>query len=102
MYSHLKIYLLQIVERRLILNCGFVDTSAQVKKYIEDTLLPEWIDHYDNILSFMKSIRLDADENDIEKTTILVEMILPIYFKYIFFISKQLVTEKYIIYFLLE
>ncbi|KAG5899798.1 hypothetical protein JTB14_006131 [Gonioctena quinquepunctata] len=73
---------LKISERRLILHCGFLDQSEKVRKFVSSVLVKSWLEHYENnILKFMNSIRLDADEKDIEDTTSLFECVLGIIFK---------------------
>lgn len=72
----------QISQKRQILHCGFLDSSDKVVDFITISVIPKWLDHYrGNILLLMKSVRLDADEKDIEETLMLFEYILRIFFK---------------------
>ncbi|KAJ8910833.1 hypothetical protein NQ315_015568 [Exocentrus adspersus] len=74
--------MLKIYQKRHILHCGFLDTSDKVRECVTTHLIPKWLDHYEgNILLLMKSVRLDADEKDVEKTGILFEYILGTIFK---------------------
>ncbi|CAG9815968.1 unnamed protein product [Phaedon cochleariae] len=73
---------LKISEKRQILHCGFFDESDKVKEFMNTVLIKSWLEHYNNnILAFMKSLRLDADEKDIENTVSLFESILAVIFK---------------------
>lgn len=73
---------LQISEKRYILQNGFLETSEKVKEMFNKTLIPSWLSHYDNnILKFMKCLRLDADEKDIEQTAELFENVLKVIFE---------------------
>ncbi|CAH0547544.1 unnamed protein product [Brassicogethes aeneus] len=73
---------IKIADRRMIIHTGFIDSSEKIVDYIKSTFIPLWLEHYqNNIIDLMKSIRLDADERDIEETTRLVELVLPTFFK---------------------
>ncbi|KAJ8969726.1 hypothetical protein NQ314_001614 [Rhamnusium bicolor] len=73
---------LKISEKRRILHCGFLDSSVKIREYVCTTVIKCWLDHYKgSIFSLMKSVRLDADERDIEKTVTLFEHILSAFFK---------------------
>ncbi|XP_018564704.1 condensin complex subunit 3-like [Anoplophora glabripennis] len=73
---------LKISQKRHILHCGFLDTSDKVVDFMTTHLIPNWLDHYqDNVLLLMKSVRLDANESDIEETLILFGHILRTIFK---------------------
>ncbi|CAH1112883.1 unnamed protein product [Psylliodes chrysocephalus] len=73
---------LKISEKRLVLHSGFLDKSENVKEYISSGLIKAWLEFYENnILIFMKSIRLDADEKDIENTVELFENVLKVIFR---------------------
>ncbi|XP_023023077.2 chromosome associated protein G [Leptinotarsa decemlineata] len=73
---------LKISERRIILHCGFSDQSEKVREFVTSILVKAWLQYYDNdILKFMKSMRLDTTEEDIENTTSLFECVLGIIFK---------------------
>ncbi|RZC40961.1 condensin complex subunit 3-like, partial [Asbolus verrucosus] len=73
---------LKVSQRRLIIQCGFLDSSQKVKSFVSTQLLESWLKTYNNnYLQLMESIRLDACEEDIKKTTALVEFILNASFK---------------------
>lgn len=74
--------LFQIEQRRLVLLSASLDTSNKIKSYVESTLIPSWLKHFnDNYHAFMKAVRLDANENDVKGTNILCAFILNTLFK---------------------
>ncbi|KAJ8947573.1 hypothetical protein NQ318_010085 [Aromia moschata] len=71
-----------ISEKRCLILAGFLDKSEKVKSFVSTFVIKSWLEHYqNNILEFLKSIRLDADEKDIEITLDLYEHILGAFFK---------------------
>ncbi|KAJ8969400.1 hypothetical protein NQ317_010308, partial [Molorchus minor] len=49
----------------------------KIKTFVSTPLINAWLEEYNgNILELLKSIRLDADEKDIEKTAVLYKYIL--------------------------
>lgn len=73
---------LKIEQRRLVLLAASLDSSDKIKSYIESTMLPAWMMHFDdNFHTFMKAIRLDANESDVKGTNNLSEFILKSLFK---------------------
>ncbi|XP_044749258.1 condensin complex subunit 3-like isoform X2 [Coccinella septempunctata] len=73
---------LKIEQRRLVLLSASLDTSGKVTSYVESTMLPAWLQHFDdNFHTFMKAIRLDANESDVKTTNTICEFILRTLFK---------------------
>lgn len=59
----------KIVERQFIIKCGLSETQQKVKKGFVDNLLMKWLGVYNgNFIEFLRSVKLDADENDITNT----------------------------------
>ncbi|CAG9827001.1 unnamed protein product [Diabrotica balteata] len=73
---------LKISEKQQVLCSGFFDKCEEVNEFVKSTLIKSWLDFYDNdILKFMKSLRLDADEKDIKDTIEIFEKVLGVIFE---------------------
>ncbi|XP_050503996.1 condensin complex subunit 3-like isoform X1 [Diabrotica virgifera virgifera] len=73
---------LKISEKQQVLCSGFFDKCEEVNEFVKSTLIKSWLDFYDNnILKFMKSLRLDADEKDIKDTVEIFEKVLGVIFE---------------------
>ncbi|KAL3284965.1 hypothetical protein HHI36_019094 [Cryptolaemus montrouzieri] len=73
---------LNIEQRRFILMSASHEQSEKIKSFIESSFIPEWLSHFENSIHlFMKAIRLDAREDDVNETNMLCEFILKIIFK---------------------
>lgn len=73
---------IRIVDRLEVLTNGFSEQHPAVKEMFFDTMLPKWLNFYDgNILEFLTAIKLDGDEADIKKKTILTKKLLNVFFK---------------------
>lgn len=74
--------LIRIIDRRAILLQGFVEEVEKVKNIFEKHFLPKWLHFYNgNFIEFIKSINLDADENDMQQTAYLSEKIMQVLFR---------------------
>ncbi|XP_023312044.1 condensin complex subunit 3 isoform X1 [Anoplophora glabripennis] len=73
--------LFKIITRQQILQCGFNDDSEQVRTVFLEKLFPKWLSAYnDNFLEFLRSLKLDADENDIINTQKISEKVMEVFF----------------------
>lgn len=73
---------LKIHEKQLVLHLGFLEKCEKITEFISTKFVKSWLEHYDyDILKFLNSIRLDADEKDIRNTVELFESVLKVIFK---------------------
>lgn len=58
----------KIVEKHKILKRGFQEHVPYVKNVFKNYLIPKWLTTFDgNYLNFVKSLKLNADESDMEQ-----------------------------------
>ncbi|EFA02258.2 Condensin complex subunit 3-like Protein [Tribolium castaneum] len=56
----------RIVDRHMILTCGFKETHPTVKNVFHNSLLPKWLNDYNsNYVRFIGALKLTADEEDV-------------------------------------
>ncbi|EFA06967.1 condensin complex subunit 3 [Tribolium castaneum] len=78
----LLIKYLNLSQRHYILQCGFNDPSQKVHDFVSTDLMKSWLEFCNNdYVRLINTIRLDASEDDIEKTTIYAEQMLRALFK---------------------
>ncbi|XP_063923186.1 condensin complex subunit 3-like isoform X2 [Zophobas morio] len=71
----------RIVDKHLILLCGFKETNEKVKKTFSEYLLPKWLTGYKgDFLKFLEALKLIADEEDISKMTYLSRELIRVFY----------------------
>lgn len=72
----------KIRDRINIMNAGLYDRSDMVKKAVNNVLLPNWLAAYDNeFVDYIKAIKLDASDVDLNKFRNLAQDALNAVFK---------------------
>ncbi|XP_017774611.1 PREDICTED: condensin complex subunit 3-like [Nicrophorus vespilloides] len=80
--AHINPIYFRIQDRQKVLQKLFNEDNKVVKKCFHDVLFPKWLGEYKNdILKFLKSIKLDGDDSDINTVDSLTKNILEVYFK---------------------
>ncbi|KRT78380.1 HEAT domain-containing protein, partial [Oryctes borbonicus] len=73
--------IISIVNRQTILMNGFTENNEALQKKFKNVLLTKWLDVYENnVIEFMRALKLDANEEDLKQTEEIYELLLPIIF----------------------